>query len=197
MRKIFVLTAVALSVTATPALAKNGGFYVGALGGYDGVHVKSADGSVSAKANSAVYGVNVGYDLSLGSAFVGVEGEISTDSGSTKFPSSVNNAYDGLKTNGQYYVGARAGVSLTPRIAAYGKIGYTALHTKAFTSSGSLSELKDNSSGVRFGGGLQAHIAGPIEGRVEYRHSHYTDVDLGTNGSANTNQVVAGLGVRF
>ena len=201
MRKILVLIALAGSLAATPALAQEktgpGGFYVGALGGYEGLHVKSADGTVSANADSAVYGVNVGYDLGLGSAFVGVEGELSTSTGSTKFPSSVNNAYNGLKANGQYYIGARAGVALTPGIAAYGKAGYTSLHTKAFTSSGSLSELKDNSSGFRFGGGLQAHIAGPIEGRVEYRHSHYKDVDAGTPASANTNQVVAGLGVRF
>jgi outer membrane immunogenic protein len=201
MRKILVLAALAAGLSATPALAEGntapGGFYVGALGGYEGLHVKSADGSVSAKADSAVYGVNAGYDLSLGSAFVGVEGEVSTSTGSTKFPGSVANAYDGLKSDAQYYVGARAGVALTPGIAAYGKVGYTALHTKAFTSAGSLSDLKDNSSGVRFGGGLQAHLVGPVEGRVEYRHSHYKDVDLGTNGNADTNQVVAGLGVRF
>jgi outer membrane immunogenic protein len=197
MRKLLVLTALAASLCATPALAKTGGFYVGALGGYEGLHVKSADGSISTKGDSAVYGVNAGYDLSLGSAFVGVEGEVSTSTGSAKFPGSVSNAYDRLKSNAQYYIGARAGVSLTPGIAAYGKAGYTALHTKAFTSSGSLTELKDNSSGFRFGGGLQAEVAGPIEARVEYRHSHYKDVDLGTAGKANTNQVVAGLGVRF
>ncbi len=198
MRNILALAAVATGLVATPALAEGnapGGFYVGALGGYQGLHVKSADGSVSASANSAVYGADVGYDLSLGSAFVGVEGEVSTSTGSTHFPSSFTGAYDGLKANGQYYIGARAGVALTPGIAAYGKAGYTSLHTKAFTSSGSLGELKDNSSGFRFGGGLQAHLVGPIEGRIEYRHSRYKDVN--TDGNATTNQVVAGLGVRF
>ena len=205
MRKVLALTitvaGLAAGLSATPALAQAntapGGFYVGALAGYQGIHVKSADGSVTAKGDSAVYGIDAGYDVSLGSAFVGVEGEVSTSTGSTKFPGSVANAYDRLKSDAQYYVGARAGVALTPGIAAYGKVGYTALHTKAFTSAGSLSDLKDNSSGVRFGGGLQAHLVGPVEGRVEYRHSHYKDVDLGTNGNADTNQVVAGLGVRF
>lgn len=198
MRKVLALAALAAGLTATPALAQGtapGGFYAGALGGYQGLHVKSADGTASASADSAVYGVNAGYDLSLGSAFVGVEGEVSTSSGSTHFPGSFTGAYDGLKANGQYYVGARAGVALTPGIAAYGKAGYTSLHTKAFTSAGSVSELKDNAGGFRFGGGVQAHLMGPVEGRVEYRRSHYKDVNV--DGDATTNQVVAGLGVRF
>ena len=199
MRKVVALAALAAALSATPALAQEksatGGFYVGALAGYEGLHVKSADGSVSAKGDSAVYGVDAGYDLSLGSAFVGVEGEVSTSGGSTKFPSGFGGAYDGLKANGQYYIGARAGVALTPGIAAYGKAGYTSLHTKAFTSAGSLAELKDNASGFRFGGGVQVQLPGPLEGRIEYRRSHYNAVNA--DGDATTNQLVAGLGVRF
>ncbi|MGZ3255588.1 MAG: outer membrane protein [Croceibacterium sp.] len=153
--------------------------------------------TASAKADSAVYGVDAGYDIGLGSAFVGVEGEVSTSGGSTKFPGSTANAYDSLKANGQYYVGARAGVALTPGIAAYGKVGYTSLNTRAFTSSGSLSELKNNTSGVRFGGGLQVKLPGPLVGKVEYRRSRYKDVNSGTYGDVNTDQVVAGVGVHF
>ena len=137
MRKFLALSAVAAGLAvgvATPALAQSsapGGLYIGALGGYEGIDVESADGSVSADADSAVYGINAGYDLSLGSAFVGVEGELSTSSGSTEFPDSFSGARDGLDANGQYYIGARAGVALTPGIAAYGKVGYTSLDTKA------------------------------------------------------------------
>lgn len=201
MRYLLALAVVAAGLAATPALAKEGGapggFYVGALGGYQDIHVKSANGSVNASADSAVYGANAGYDLSLGSAFVGVEGEVSTSDGKAKFPGSVSTAYDRLKATGQYYVGARAGVALTPGIAAYGKAGYTSQHTRTYTSAGSLGDIKDNSNGVRFGGGLQIGLPGPLEGRVEYRHSHYKNVDTGAPGSADTNQVVAGVGVRF
>jgi outer membrane immunogenic protein len=201
MRKVLALAVLAASLTAAPALAQEksatGGFYVGALGGYEGLHVKSADGTVGASADSAVYGVNAGYDLSLGSAFVGVEGEISTSDGSTRFPGSFTGAYDGLRANGQYYVGARAGVALTPGIAAYGKAGYTSLDTRAFTSSGSLSDLKRNTSGFRFGGGVQVQMPGPLEARIEYRRSRYDDFNPGSQGDATTDQVVAGLGVRF
>ncbi len=200
MKKIVTLAAVAAGVSACPALAQSaspGGFYIGALGGYEGIDVESADGSVSADADSAVYGVNVGYDLSLGSAFVGIEGELSTSSGDTEFPDSFTGAREGLEANGQYYIGARAGVALTPGIAAYGKVGYTSLDTKAFTSSGSLDELEDNAGGLRFGGGVQVQLPGPLEARVEYRRSKYKDLIDGTFGDATTDQVVAGVGVRF
>ena len=200
MKKIVTLAAVAAGLSASPAWAQSaspGGFYVGALGGYEGIDVESADGSVSADADSAVYGVNVGYDLSLGSAFVGIEGELSTSNGDTEFPDSFTGAREGLEANGQYYIGARAGVALTPGIAAYGKVGYTSLDTKAFTSSGSLDELKDNAGGLRFGGGVQVQLPGPLEARVEYRRSKYKDLLDGTYGNATTDQVVAGVGVRF
>ena len=200
MRKVLVLAALAAGVAATPAMAQSkapGGFYVGAIAGYQGLHVDSANGTTTAKADSAVYGVEAGYDLSLGSAFVGVEGEVSTSDGSTRFPGTAAGAYDSLKANGQYYVGARAGIALTPGIAAYGKVGYTSLSTKAFTSAGTLTELKDNTDGIRYGGGLQVDLPGPLEARVEYRRSRYKDAVGGTYGDATTDQVVAGVGVRF
>ena len=204
MRRVLALAGlaagVAVGLSATPALAQSsapGGLYVGALAGYEGIDVNAADGSASASADSAVYGINAGYDLGLGSAFVGVEGELSTSGGDTRFPSTFTGARDSLDADGQYYVGARAGVALTPGIAAYGKIGYTSLSTKAFTSAGSLAELEDNAGGLRFGGGVQVQLPGPLEARVEYRRSRYKDVVDGTYGNATTDQVVAGLGVRF
>ncbi len=185
---------------AAPASAQNvapGGLYVGAIAGYEGLDVDAQDGSASASADSAVYGVSAGYDLSLGGGFVGVEGEVSTSDGSTDFPSNFNTARDGLEANGQYYIGARAGFALTPGIAAYGKVGYTALDTKAFTSAGSLDELEENAGGIRFGGGVQVQLPGPLEARVEYRRSRYEDVVDSQFGDLTTDQVVAGIGLRF
>jgi outer membrane immunogenic protein len=201
MKKTIALVAIASAMTAVPAMAQDsntapGGFYVGALAGFEGLDVESSDGSVTADADSAVYGINAGYDLSLGSAFVGVEGELSTSGGSTEFPGSFAGARDGLDADGQYYIGARAGFALTPGIAAYGKVGYTALDTRAFTSAGSLGELEENADGMRFGGGLQVQLPGPLEGRLEYRRSNYSSVG-GDVGDVSTDQVVAGLGLRF
>lgn len=187
----FLVAAPAAAQTAAP-----GGFHIGALAGYEGLEVESADGTATASADAAVYGISAGYDLSLGGAFVGVEGELSTSGGSTRFPDSFAGAREGLDAGGQYYLGARAGLALTPGIAAYGKIGYTSLDTKAFTTAGSLDELEDNAGGLRFGGGLQVQLPGPLEGRVEYRRSSYKTLD-GDFGDAATDQVVAGLALRF
>lgn len=200
MRKILTVTAFAAGLMASPAMAQSaapGGFHVGVLAGYEGLDVETSDGALSADADSAVYGINAGYDLSLGGAFVGVEGELSTSDGSARFPDSFAGARDGLKSGGQYYLGGRIGVALTPGIAAYGKVGYTSLDTKAFTSAGNLDELEDNASGIRLGGGVQVQLPGPLEARVEYRRSRYKDLVDDDHGKATTDQVVAGVGLRF
>lgn len=200
LKTSITLAALGATLCATPALAQStapGGLYIGVLAGYDGIEVESADGAISADADSVVYGINAGYDLSLGGAFVGVEGEYSRSGGSTNFPDNFATARDGLEADGQYYIGARAGFALTPGIAAYGKIGYTALDTTAFTSSGSVADLESNADGLRYGGGVQIQLPGPLEGRVEYRRSSYDDVGDGSFGDAATDQVVAGLAFRF
>ena len=188
---------------ATPAVAQDdegtnapSGLHVTAIAGYEGLDVESGDASVTADADSAVYGVAVGYDLSLGGGFVGVEGEYSASTGSTEFPNSFSGARDGLEANGQYYLGARAGFALTPGIAAYGKFGYTALDTRSFTTANTFSDLEENATGLRYGGGVQLELPGPLESRVEYRRSRYDDIG-GNVGEATTDQLVAGVGLRF
>jgi outer membrane immunogenic protein len=202
MNRLIAIAALGAGFIATPALAQDdsgapGGFFIGALAGYEGIDVESSDGSISADASSAVYGVNAGFDVGLGNAFVGVEGELSTSDGTTRFPDSFSGAREGLESGGQYYIGARAGVALTPGIAAYGKVGYTALDTRAFTESGSLGELEENADGLRYGGGLQFQLPGALEARIEYRRSTYNDLADADQGDATTNQVVAGIGLRF
>ena len=199
MKKTLILAGLIGGFAATPAAAQSapGGFYIGAIGGYEGVDVESTDGAASASADSAVYGVNAGYDLALGGGFVGIEGEISTSDGSTRFPDTFDGAREGLETGGQYYVGARAGFALTPGIAAYGKVGYTSLDTRAFTDSGSLAELEENTDGIRYGAGLQVQLPGPLEGRLEYRRSDYSDLADVDQGDATTDQIVVGLALRF
>ncbi|MGB3166871.1 MAG: outer membrane beta-barrel protein [Alteraurantiacibacter sp.] len=198
MRIAIAAAILATSFAATPALAQSaGGLHAAVIAGYEGIDVESDAGTASASADSAVYGVTAGYDLSLGSAFVGVEGEYSASDGTTEFPDTLGEARDGLDTDGQYYLGLRAGFALTPGIAAYGKVGYTALDTRAFTQSGSLDDLEDNADGIRFGGGVQVALPGPLEARLEYRRSRYGDVGGDEFGDVTTDQVVAGIGVRF
>ncbi|MBB3034588.1 outer membrane protein [Alteriqipengyuania lutimaris] len=191
------------ALAASPAAAQDpeqdiapGGLHVGVLAGFEGLGVESEDSSVTADADSVVYGIAAGYDMSFGSAFVGVEGEYSASDASTEFPDSFAGARDGLESNGQYYLGARAGFAVTPGIAAYGKFGYTALDTRSFTTAGSFADIEENATGLRYGGGVQVQLPGPLEARLEYRRSRYGDVG-GDVGEVTTDQVVAGVGVRF
>jgi len=186
MKTTYAAAGLVLAMIASPAMAQSntapGGLHVSVIAGYEGLGVESDSGTVSADADSAVYGVTAGYDLSLGSAFVGVEGEYSASTGSTEFPSN--------------FAGARGGLALTPGIAAYGKVGYTALDTRSFTSAGNFSDLEENATGLRFGGGVQVALPGPLEARLEYRRSRYEDIG-GDVGEATTDQLVAGVGIRF
>lgn len=197
MKKLLLTAGLAALLPAAPAMAQDGGLYVGVLAGYEGIDVDSDDGAVSAEADSSVYGITAGYDLSLGNAFVGIEGELAKSDGTATFPTSFGGARESLSSDAQYYIGARAGVALTPGIAAYGKVGYTSIDVNAFTESGSLSELEENASGFRFGGGVQVALPGPLEARLEYRRSQYDDIDGTDYGDAASDQVVAGIGVRF
>ena len=53
MRKTLALAALAVGLAATPALAQ-GGLYVGAIGGYEGLDVEASDGSVTADVEAAL-----------------------------------------------------------------------------------------------------------------------------------------------
>ena len=198
MKHLLAAATIAAGLVATPAAAQStGGLYVGVIAGYEGVDIDSDDGTVTASSDNTVYGINAGYDLSLGGAFVGVEGEYSvSDGGTNDFPASIGIARDRLETDGQYYLGARAGFAVTPGIALYGKAGYTALDARAFSSSGSIGDLEENTDGFRIGAGLQVQLPGPLEARVEYRRSNYGDLG-GEFGDVTTDQVVAGVGLRF
>lgn len=198
MRTLCTIAILAGGMIATPAMAQStGGFYVGALAGYEGVELETNTESATATADSAVYGITAGYDLSLGGAFVGVEGEYSASGSDTSFPDSISSARQSLESDGQYYLGVRAGFAVTPGIAAYGKVGYSALDTRAFTEASSLSDIEANSDGIRFGGGIQAQLPGPLEARIEYRRSRYYDVADSIFNDLTTDQVVAGVGIRF
>jgi len=44
---------------------------------------------------------------------------------------------------------------------------------------------------------FRVRASGPLEGRVEYRRSRYDNVADADFGKATTDQVVAGIGLRF
>ena len=116
MKKTFAAVAIVVAMAATPAMAQDrnaasGGLYVGALAGYEGLSVDSGDGTVTADGDSAVYGVTAGYDLLARQRLRRRRGRISRKAAARpSFPAVSPVRATVLKPDGQYYVGARAGV---------------------------------------------------------------------------------------
>jgi outer membrane immunogenic protein len=110
------------------------------------------------------YGAGAGFDAELyKNIVVGVE-------------ANVDNVFDRRNVGAS----ARLGYVVADTVLVYGKVGYS--NWKQTTTA----ELE----GLRLGGGLEAKIAGPVYGKVEYR---YTDF----NGNVGQHGGLVGIGLRF
>jgi len=109
------------------------------------------------------YGVDAGYDVKiLGPVTAGLE-------------VGLDNILDRRDVN----VGGRLGVALNGHTQVFADVGYDNFRDLA----------AHNLEGVRFGGGLQINVVGPVYTLVEY---HRTDL-----GTTKKNAVAAGVGIRF
>jgi outer membrane immunogenic protein len=180
---------------ASPALAQDeassfNGPYVGVLGGYDNVGLNSSN------EDGVLYGGVIGYDINLGGAVFGVEGEYSDSD--TKFRTEdllVTGDSARLKTGRDLYAGVRVGGPITLNVMLYAKGGYTNAKVKSVYDDGAGVSLSDSDEldGYRLGAGVE-YARGPILGRLEYRYSSYgkyNSVDV------ERHQVAAVLGYRF
>lgn len=218
MRKL-VLAALAASVAATPALAQDEvnpqftGPRVGIVGGYDIVRPGSTEDTDIDGDNQNVdgflYGVDVGYDFSIGGAVVGVEAELSDSTGKVKANTSDPNffGFGEVATGRDIYVGARAGFLATPSTLIYAKGGYTNTKLNVLASDGT-TELRQNYKldGWRVGAGVEQAIGSNTYAKLEYRYSNYRNANFEfSNGGVtddfdidtDRHQIVAGVGIRF
>lgn len=189
MRKIFLPALLAL-VAASPALAQDRapftGFRAEALAGWD--RVQSGDHD-----DDLVWGGGVGYDMQMGSALVGFEGEI-TDSNNKDCTgaATVPDPRLCLKTARDLYAGGRVGMVMGNSMLLYGKAGYTNLRSK-FTSDDGTTETtlsKGDLDGFRIGAGAEYAVGSNMFLKGEYRYSNY-------EAGVERHQLVAGLGFRF
>jgi outer membrane immunogenic protein len=81
-------------------------------------------------------------------------------------------------------VAARLGYTLNKHVLAYGRVGYTNLERPVVR--GATPKL----DGVTVGGGLEAHLTGPVFVKAEYR---YTDFE----GNVGRHGGLVGFGLRF
>jgi outer membrane immunogenic protein len=162
--------ALATSVTA-PAFAQDTdaftGPHIGVTGGYDSFN--HDDG--------VTYGVNGGFDLALLPRVTGGV-EVSLADSTTNGPT--------LDASRDLATSLRLGYVVTPKILAFGKLGYASSRFEAAgTHSGAAIE------GVRFGGGLEYALSPKTYISAEYQRSEY-ESDVGGRDAG-----LIGVGFRF
>ncbi|QLC25512.1 porin family protein [Parasphingopyxis algicola] len=225
MRMIILGAALAAGVS-TPALAQTDGdaftgFRLEALGGYDSTNADN-DGDFSPGTQDRfddgsgegldgfLYGIGVGYDFAVGGAVLGIEGEWTdstageTDDGAFGAGSSAS-----FEAERDFYVGARVGVPVASQALLYAKGGYTNARfgLDADDGAGFAQDFDATLDGFRVGAGIEYLLGRNVYGKVEYRYSNYSDLEVDV---ADTNinfddfdvntdrhQVLAGVGIRF
>ncbi|WP_375422664.1 outer membrane protein [uncultured Sphingomonas sp.] len=203
MRTLILATAAAAAaLAASPVLAQDvanapfTGPRVEGLVGYDNMR-DGSDGDSDGR-DGVVYGAAVGYDVQVGGAVLGVEGEI-TDSSTNVRTNDLLVAGDSLRLDvgRDLYAGARLGFALNPRTLAYVKGGYTnaRLETR-YAGGGAFQDDKFDLEGYRVGAGLELAMSGNAYVKGEYRYSHYGDVE-GYETDLDRHQLLAGVGIRF
>jgi outer membrane immunogenic protein len=193
MRKL-ILAALVGGCIATPAFAQDGapftGLRVEGLAGWDRVHVEGDND------NGVAYGVGVGYDVQMGGAVVGVEGEaaMSTMERCAQDAIAVG---DELCADAKrdFYAGGRIGGVIGTGTLLYAKAGYTNARFRISYDDGTVAGLNDfdesgNFDGVRVGGGVEHSLGTNAFLKAEYRYSNY-------EGGLDRHQVVGGFGFRF
>jgi outer membrane immunogenic protein len=178
MKTVIFAAAAAALLSAAPAFAQDDSF-VGpraeVIAGYDAVKTNSNGYGTP---DGFLYGIALGYDLSVGGAVVGLEAELADST--TKY----NFTGGSIDASRDIYVGARAGVPLGDIALAYVKAGYT---NARFEANGYGSEKLD---GLRLGAGLEYKLSTNLFVKGEYRYSNYEQ-------DVVRHQVVGGLGIRF
>lgn len=217
MRKLVVATLLAGTAVASPALAQDTGpTFTGprveAILGYDhvgaGSDVDNNNGRDDQSIDGLLYGVGAGYDINLGSAVVGVEGEYTDSTAkSDRFDLTDQFGFGRVSQGRDLYVGARAGILANPNTLVYVKGGYT--NTKLNVLAGDTDETTDTAfklDGWRIGGGVERAINQNTFAKVEYRYSKYDSAHIDYMDGATSSefdidtdrhQVVASVGWRF
>lgn len=208
-----------LMALAAPAMAQSEGTFTGprveAIVGYDISQAGStADNDLNSQDDQSidglVYGVGLGYDVDVGGAVLGVEGEYTDSTAKTEF--SDGGDYEGfglgrVDTGRDLYVGVRAGVKVQPDVLAYVKGGYSNARYNVLSTDGT-TELKNNidTDGYRVGAGLEYAVNKNAFAKIEYRYSNYSEAEIDFQDTPDSDrydidtdrhQIVGSVGWRF
>lgn len=194
MRKLILASIAAIApFAAAPAMAQDAAPFTGLRA--EGTVGWERLGTDNGHDNGVTYGFGVGYDAAVGkNLIVGLDGEIADSS--AKRCGTFASAVDELctRTRRDLYIGARAGVPVTPNLLLYGKAGYTnARFNTSYVDGvdGSTNfDISHDHGGYRLGAGAEYAITPQAFIKAEYRYSNYS-------GGFDKNQVLAGAGFRF
>lgn len=221
MKKIAAMLVAGSTIAiATPAMAQSAddtftGPRVEALVGYDDVKAGSSvddDGNENndQSIEGVTYGIGVGYDVDLGGAVVGVEGEWTDSTAKTEF---ADGDFEGfgfgrVDAGRDLYIGARAGAKVQPDLLLYAKGGYTNAKLNVLANDGVTEFDEDyNLDGFRVGAGAEYAMSENSFFKLEYRYSNYKEGEVDFDGTLpdserfdvdlDRHQVMAGFGLRF
>lgn len=167
--KTVIFAAIAAVVVATPAVAQDAAPFTGPRAG-----VTMGYDKIGGEEGFA-YGVTAGYDLALAPR---VTGGIEVSLGDTTVDDF------GLDVSRDLAASLRLGFVATPRVLAFGKVGYA---TTRFEVAGDGAGLE----GVRFGGGLEFAATPSTYISAEYQRTEY-EQNIGGRDAA-----MVGVGFRF
>jgi outer membrane immunogenic protein len=219
MRIAIAAALAASTMIAAPAFAQDNtdptftGFRAGVVGGYDIVRPGSTEDSDidgdDQNVDGFLYGVELGYDIGVGGAVVGVEAELSDSTGKVEAQSTDPNffGFGEVGAGRDIYVGLRAGVLASPSTLVYAKGGYTNARLNVLASDGE-TELRQNFEldGWRIGAGIEQAIGTNSYAKLEYRYSNYSNANFEYSNGAITedfdidtdrHQIAVGVGFRF
>lgn len=213
-----ILTAAGMVAVSSPALAQDNEAFTGprieGLVGWDSSRPGSTEDidnvdEIDQSIDDIAYGVGIGYDFSAGGAVVGIEGEWMESNAKTEFDTTGFTTFgvSNIETGRDLYVGARAGVLLSPRTLLYVKGGYTnARYNVLATDNTTDIETDIDVDGWRAGAGAEFAITDNAFIKAEYRYSNYTEGEVEAPSGLESDrfdldldrhQVMAGVGVRF
>jgi outer membrane immunogenic protein len=155
MIKIFGIAAVALICAAPAYAAPFEGAYVGAGATVDNINLSGeAQGFGFAGAGATAFG---GYQMKLGGAFIGLEGNIDLNTADAA----------GIDAKWGWGVGGRVGVVVKDSTGVYVRAGY---QRNKIGADGLGSYWGD---GVRMGGGIETGLTDQLSLRAEFNHVNY------------------------
>lgn len=215
-----ILVAGTTALVAVPAMAQESddkftGPRVEALVGYDDVRAGSSvddDGNDNndQSIDGVNYGIGIGYDIDLGGAVLGLEGEYTDSTAKTEFD---NGDFEGfgfgrVDAGRDLYVGARIGAKVQPDLLLYAKGGYTNAKLNVLANDGVTEYDEDyDLDGYRIGAGAEYALSNNTFVKLEYRYSNYQEGEVDFDGDLpdsdrfdvdlDRHQVMAGFGMRF